>query len=95
MINFADDDDISKLFPLTALASFRTDGVQDGIVVKFKTFYLKIYDDDHDYVYNVKGYRYMNPIPVFEVDVPVTKFNKFASQFTHEDCLMGFRHLCL
>lgn len=94
MINFAEDDDLAKLFPLTALASFRTDGVQDGIVIRFKTFYLKIYDDATNYAYDVKGYRYNDAVPVFEENVPIAKFKAFARGFSHEDCLVRFRHSC-
>jgi hypothetical protein len=89
MLSCTAREDLHKLFPLRS-RSFQTDGFQDGVVVRFRTFYLKIYDDRYEYAYHVAGYRYNEINPVFEECVPASKFKKFASQFTHEDHLMGF-----
>ena len=94
MISVTSRDDLHKLFPIQS-KSFQTDGFQDGVVIRFKTFYLKIYDDKFTYAYHVQGYRYNEQHPVFEECVPVSKFRKFASRFTNDDYLHGFcKHSC-
>lgn len=91
MISCTNRDDLHKFFPIPAV-SFQTSGMQHGVVIRFKTFYLKIYDDESKYAYIVKGYRYGEINPVFEENVSVTKFRRFASQFTRDDYLYGFQH---
>lgn len=91
MISVTSRDDLHKLFPLHP-KSFTTDGFQDGVVIRFQTFYLKIYDDKFQYAYNVQGYRYNENHPVFEKAVKVSDFKKFASQFHHEDYLHEYHN---
>lgn len=94
MISCTNRDDLHKLFPLP-LTSAQTSGVQDGVIVRFRTFYLKIYDDRYEYAYNIQGYRYNETNPVFEEKVRISKFKRFASQFIHEDYLHGYhKHPC-
>ena len=94
MVSVTNRDDLHKLFPLPS-KSFQTDGIQDGVVIRFETFYLKIYDDRYKYAYDVKGYKYNETNPVFEETVSVSNFRNFASQFKHEDYLHGYhKHSC-
>jgi hypothetical protein len=82
-------EDLYKLFPLPSI-SIITRGIQDGLILKFKTFYLKIYDDEKDNSYVISGYRYGEQLPVFELDVHASKLREFASRFTMEDYLVTF-----
>ena len=94
MISCTSRDDLHKLFPIPSV-SFQTSGFQDGVVIRFRTFYLKIYDDQRNYAYDVKGYRYNETDPVFEENVSVAKFKGFASQFTKDEYLHGYhKHSC-
>lgn len=59
----------------------RTTGTQEGIILKFQSFYLKIYDDDHDDLYIVQGYRYNASVPMFVDKVSVREFRRYAASF--------------
>ena len=62
-------------------------GIGSGIVVKYRTFYLKIYDQPKDNCYSVTGYRYDSEEPVISYSVPVDLFGNFASQITEDNYL--------
>ncbi len=79
-------DELYTLFPLPC-ESFETKGIGDGIVLKFKTFYLKIYDDSESSAYIVQGFQYGKVNPVIIDRVPWTQMRKYAGQFTVEDYL--------
>lgn len=91
MLRSTDKDDLYKLFPLPS-KSFTTRGMHIGIIIKFQTFYLKIYDHESENAYMIQGYRYHEQDPVFEKDVHAFQLREFASQFTQEDYLMRFQH---
>jgi len=86
-------DDLQELFPLPS-ETIPTRGTQLGTIIKFKTFYLKIYDDQREDAYIVQGFRYHEQIPVFKESVPGFQMRKFASQFTQEDYLLRFQQPC-
>lgn len=95
MIRCTDKYELYTMFPIRATASFQTTGVQDGMVIRFRTFYLKIYDHQSDYAYIVEGYRYHQMNPVFIDTIPVSKFRNFAAMFDREDYLSKYSgHLC-
>lgn len=81
-------DQLPELFPLPC-QSFMTQGLQKGMVLKFRTFYLKIYDDPNSSAYIVQGYRYDKQNPVIIDKVPWTTMRRYAKQFISEDYLQG------
>jgi hypothetical protein len=81
-------DRIEQMFPLPCY-SFLTRGLGDGIIFKFKTFYLKIYDEDISY--DIKGYRYNEGTPIFETTVKENLLTDFCSRFTKEDYLTNIK----
>lgn len=81
-----DKDDLPSLFPLPCQYS-ETRGIGDGCILKFKTFYLKIYDDEPKNGYIIQGYHYNKKGIVFEDRVPINQIKKYASQFNKEDYL--------
>lgn len=94
MMRCTDKYELHKLFPLKCTMSFQTNGIQDGMVIRFKTFYFKIYDHRSEYAYIVKGYRYTHMNPVFIETIPVSKFMEFASMFNREDYLSRYHNHC-
>jgi hypothetical protein len=86
-------DDLYKMFPLQC-TTVPTDGIQVGVILKFKTFYLKIYDDKKSDSYIIQGFRYHEHNPVFVDKIPSYKILDFAKQFTREDYLLGFQEPC-
>jgi len=87
-----DKGNLHELFPLPSI-SFPTSGTQIGIILRFKTFYLKVYDGEED-SYIIHGCRYNEQLPVFKKNVSVIQMKEFASQFTKEDYLIRFQRLC-
>lgn len=80
---------LGSIFPLECY-SFPTRGMADGIILRFKTFYLKIYQaEDNTCDYIVYGYslEYNNPKEVFVHRVPSSKMKRYASQFDSENYL--------
>ena len=84
-------DEIPSLFPIPN-QSFQIGIISDGIIIKFNTFYLKIYNytESEDYCYKVMGYLYQDDRLVFEDIVSCKQFKMYASQFTHDDWLYTF-----
>lgn len=81
-----DKSELKDLFPLPCTL-VETRGIGNGIILKFKTFYLKIYDDPKEDSYIVKGFRYTESNPVFEDNIRTNRFREYASQFKREDFL--------
>ena len=79
-------EDLHKLFELRPI-QIRTRGTEAGIILRFRTFYLKIYDAEVEQSYAVFGFRYHEKNPVFKEIVPASKFGDFAHQFNKEDYL--------
>lgn len=59
----------------------RTRGTQEGMILKFATFYLKIYDDNVENLYIIEGYRYDSSGIIFQDKVPATQMREYASRF--------------
>lgn len=59
----------------------QTRGTQEGIILKFHSFYLKIYDDTSEDLYIVTGYRYGNDTPIFCDRVHSYEMRDYASKF--------------
>lgn len=57
-----------------------TRGTQEGIILKFSTFYLKIYDDKCENSYIVKGYRYNTTNPMFTDSVKESDMREYATR---------------
>ena len=79
-------DQLHELFPLPC-ESFSTAGIGDGVILKFRTFYLKIYDRPKDGAYLVQGFTYNKRNPLIIDHVPWTQMRKYAEQFNKEDYL--------
>ena len=90
---FSDKDHLFEMFPLASM-NYNTTGTQEGLIIRFHTFYLKIYDDGQEGSYIVQGFRYSEKNPIFVEKVPFSGMRRFASQFTREDYLMGFQQPC-
>lgn len=79
--------ELYNYFPLPCV-TVHTTGMQLGIILKFRTFYLKIYDADNvQNSYIVEGWRYRDPRRVFEDVVSVNRIREYALQFNREDYL--------
>jgi hypothetical protein len=68
-----------------------TRGMAEGIILRFKTFYLKIYPASNDTsMYVVYGFSLLSPNKeMFKHEVPISKMTRYASQFISEDYLCG------
>ena len=86
-----DKSDFDKLFPLP-LILIPTTGTQDGVILRFKTFYIKIYDAKrYEDGLVIQGFRYNETNPVFEEEIQSFHLKEFASQFNREDYLINYR----
>jgi hypothetical protein len=81
-------DNIEQMFPIPCYG-FITRGLRDGIILRFKTFYLKIYDEDKSY--NIQGYRYNEDASVFNIIIHENQFRDFCLKFRKEDYLMNIK----
>jgi len=88
-----DKSNLHELFPLPS-KSIETRGTNMGVILRFQTFYLKIYDDVGIDGYRIKGYRYHEQHPVFDVVVPAFQLREFGMQFDREDHLVRFMEPC-
>ena len=86
---YVDKINIDKLFKLKPLSIIRTDGYGDGVILKFKTFYLKIYNDDYD-LYRILGYRYNAILPIIEIKVKSPQLREVVEQFKEDNYLLEF-----
>lgn len=77
--------DMFKLKPKLVEAA----GYGEGKILKFQTFYLKIYPDRANGYYIVQGYQYYRQNPVIIDKVRISQMRKYAEQFTREDGLQG------
>lgn len=59
----------------------KTRGTQEGMILKFATFYLKIYDDNVENTYIVEGYRYDCPALIFRDVVAANRMREYAERF--------------
>lgn len=89
----SNEESLQQMFILPSTL-IRTSGTQEGIVLKFKTFYLKIYDGDGEESYLVKGFRYKNPKPIIEETIKTSDFRRYARKFDREDGLLSLQEPC-
>lgn len=61
----------------------RTTGTADGVIIKFKDFYLKIYDSN-EATYLVQGFKYNDNAPTFSDRVKVNEMREYALKFRTE-----------
>lgn len=78
--------ELADMFPLQCELVEAT-GISDGIILKFKTFYLKIYNDKKMNGYVIQGFLYGKQNPVIIDRVKETQMRAYAAQFTMEDHL--------
>lgn len=90
--NLDDKTGIAELFPLPCDIVI-TSGSQEGVILKFKTYYLKIYEDRESYY--VEGYLYQDPKPTTIDTVSRHRMREFASMFRHDDYLSGYKLACI
>lgn len=86
---YVDKIDIGKLFKIKPLSTIRTDGYGDGVILKFKTFYLKIYNEDYD-LYRILGYRYKADLPLVDIKVKSPQLRETVEQFKEDNYLLEF-----
>lgn len=79
MAMYMDKSNLVELFKQPC-EKIQTTGTQEGIILKFQSFYLKIYDD-HDESYIVQGYRYNASVPMFVDKVSAKEFRRYAASF--------------
>lgn len=84
-----DKTQFTDLFPLRPLAVYLTDGYRDGIVFRFKTFYVKMYNCDYD-TYEILGYRYFAYKPLVQFKVTTSELNETLAKFNKDDYLNEF-----
>lgn len=78
MSRIVDKNQLQSYFP-QATHIFRTSGTREGTIIKFNTFYLKIYDDDKEDTYIVEIYRYGCNDPVMIDSVPLKNMREYAA----------------
>ena len=87
MVQSSDKEWIQSLFPMPCRMTTTT-GTEEGIILKFRSFYLKIYNADNGKAdYLIQGYRYDCDIPVFEDYVNRSDMRSYCSNFNVEDFL--------
>lgn len=59
----------------------QTTGIQQGTILKFATFYLKIYNFDKEDSYIIEGYKYGINSAIFTDIVPTNKMRSYAAKF--------------
>lgn len=84
-----DKENLSKYFPLKCKCE-KTTGIGNGVILKFNSFYLKIYESNGGYI--VQGYRYNSSNVRFRYDIPSKEFSSWASQFNNEGV---FEYYCM
>lgn len=75
-----DKTEIAEYFPYPPWQVFRTTGIQDGIVLKFQSHYLKIYDADSEDCYIIESYRYGCDTAIGTDKVPANRMREYASK---------------
>lgn len=64
-----------------------TTGFGNGLVIKFNTFYLKIYDDIRNSCHIIEGYLYDHSLPVKTWKVTYGKIKGFAESIKCDNFL--------
>ena len=61
--------------------TIRTRGTQEGLILKFDSFYLKIYNDKVENSYIIEGYNYGDSSMIFLDRVHENRMREYASRF--------------
>ena len=88
----SDKNSIAALFPLPSTV-VKSSGIGFGIIIRFKTFYLKL-NDYRDAKYKIEGFRYNEDNPVFTEIIASFELRDFAAKFNREDYLLRFQEPC-
>ena len=72
----------SKLYNLESLINrpcdvFETRGIQDGNIIKFNQYYIKMYPDNKNSIYRMEYYRYNNDIPFLVDHVHISNISRY------------------
>lgn len=86
---YVDKINIDKFFKIKPISIIRTDGYGDGVILKFKTFYIKIYNDDYD-LYRLLAYRYNAELPIVEFKVKSPQLRDIIDKFQYDNYLIEF-----
>lgn len=82
---------IERYFKLTPIRVFTTDGMGLGSVLKFKTFYLKIYNEQFD-TYFVQAFLNIaakTQLPLFQFTVNTINMRSAFDCFSEDNFLIG------
>lgn len=64
-----------------AISISRTSGISKGYIIRYRDFYLKVYDAPRDPTsYLITGYRYHHPDPLFQDVVRFSELRAYASE---------------
>lgn len=77
----SDKNKLQDYFQIKCKSCIPTGGLDYGVILKFATFYLKIYDSKDRNSYVVQGFLYKNPEMIFEDSIPLNGFKHYASMF--------------
>lgn len=91
------DDRIEERFKLPIMKVAKCDGMRKGIVLKFKTFYLKIYHDTYD-LYHFQAFLYKRfglTGPEFEFESNYYNLQDVIDLFDEDNFLLGMKQKLL
>ena len=78
------EDTLRDTLPIRG-AMVPTTGINNGVIVKYRTFYLKVYDNPKAGNYDISGYLYNTSEPKFTFHVPYHMLTEFTSQITEDN----------
>ena len=78
MSRVVDKTQLANYFPFPPWQVITTRGTQEGVILKFHTYYLKIYDDDVEDSYIVESYRYGCNEAIGTDKVPANRMREYA-----------------
>lgn len=84
-------DDYEKLFPIPYTEVVQTTGIAEGVIIKFKTFYIKLYNEDC-YTYELQAFRYNASIPIVDKTLDYQELKSFCAQFKQDNFLIEFKN---
>lgn len=84
---------IAEMFPLPSTV-VSTSGNMKGIIIRFKTFYFKVYQANFENTFNFQGFRYNEHNPVVDENVRRADLRAFAAMFNEHDYLEKFTDPC-
>lgn len=92
MINIDYLDEYETLFPIPYTNIVQTTGIGKGVIIKFKTFYIKLYNEDC-YTYELQAFRYNGPTPIINKTLEYQELRSFCAQFKQDNFLFEFENL--